>query len=211
MRDLLLLIFGAILGDFPMVLFDLKHNFYHLMTLIQYTKDTLKGTSDAGFNYYYLLPLWPIFAIFGAKVILKLFKFNKFSGAILLGVFIILNLTSKRIDMNFPTGMPLGLNISSISEASRLIAKDANSEFNVTEVLDFDKRAYVLRYYLEFVYHKKPLSEIEYENLDSLYVLAQKDYDFKKSNIWEVKAAGLNNINLLSDVGNGYAVYRLTE
>jgi hypothetical protein len=202
---------GMILANLPMLIFDIRHNFYNLTTLFQYFLDTLGGKSNATFAYYYLLPLWPVFAILGAYLLVRIIKWNKGFGAILISLYLYLNLTSPNVSFLNPTGMPEGLKTVDIDKASKIIAYDATKDFNVAEVLDFDKRAYVLRYFTEFKYGKKPMGETEYQNLQLLYVLSQKDYNFEKSGIWEITSGGKYKINKLSDIGEGYSVYKLTK
>jgi len=105
--------------------------------------------------------------------------------------------------------MPKGITINDIEKASKIIVGDAKGNFNVSEVLDFDKRAYVLRYFVEYKYGKKPLDEVSYVNLKLLYVLAQNNYDFKKSSVWEVNAGGSYKLDKLTDVGQGYSIFKL--
>lgn len=202
---------GMALGNLPMILFDIRHDFYNSLTLLQYLFDTLAGKSDAGFSYYYLLPFWPTFAVVLAFITIKLSKINKFLTIFILLPYLYLNLASPRSSFVSSYGMPEGLTISDIDKASELIAKDANSEFNVAEVLDFDKRAYVLRYFVEYKYGKKPLGETQYQNLNLLYVLSQKDYNFGTSDVWEIRAGGKYNQSKISDIGKGYAVYKLSK
>jgi hypothetical protein len=212
-KILVILLFGLgmILANLPMLIFDIRHNFYNLTTLFQYFLDTLGGRSNASFAYYYFLPLWPIFAIFGALILINIIKWNRTFGALIISIYIYLNLTSPNVSFLKPTGMPDGINVANIDNVSKLIANDAVGDFNVAEVLDFDKTAYVLRYFTEYRYGKKPQGETQYKNIKELYVLSQKNYNFDKSNIWEIYAGGKYNINLLSDVGMGYAVYKLTK
>ena len=204
-------ILGLILGNLPMLLFDIRHNFYELNTLFQYLVDTFRGKSDAGVVYYYFLPFWPIFAIVGGIIITKVFKWNKIVSLLIIVIYLYLNFVSQRVSFSSPTGMPSGIKISDINEASKIIADDVKGDFNVAEVLDFDKRAYVLRYFTEFKYGKKPLGETEYPNLKLLYVLSRKGYNFDESGVWEIYSGGKYKINLLSEVGNGYAVYKLSK
>lgn len=210
-KDLFLFIFGALLGNLPMVLFDLKHKFYETTTLFQFFIDTLKGNSDAGFSYYYLFALWPVFAILGGLFLFWLWRRSKAFAVIVIALYIFLNLSSKMLNWNSPTGMPIGITTKDVDHASRIIVGDVEGDFNVAEVLDFDKRAYVLRYFVQYKYGKKPLGDIEYTNLKNLYVIAQKDYNFRKSDVWEINAGGPYKISTLSDVGKGYVIYKLTK
>ena len=202
---------GVIIGNLPMVLFDLRHNFYNTRTLFQYFLDTLSGKSNASAAYYYFLPFWPVMAIAGGLILFLIWKRSKFFGASLLILYLFFNLTSVRVNLRAPTGIPEGTTTKDIDDASKAIAVDANGNFNVAEVLDFDKQAYTLRYFVEYKYGRKPLDVVSYQNLDLLYVLAPKGYDFKKSDVWEINAGGPYKISLLTDAGQGYAVYKLEK
>jgi len=173
--------------------------------------DTLHGKSGAGFAYYYLLPLWPIFSVVAAWLIIKLSRNNKFISISLLSLYILINLFSSKISWNTPIGMPQGLTVKDIASVAEKIFQDSKGDFNVAEVLDFDKRAYVLRYYLQYKDGKKPLGVTDYPNAGLLYVLSQKDYNFVTSDVWEVRAGGPYEISLLSDIGQGYAIYKLQK
>lgn len=202
---------GVAIVNLPMILFDLRHDFYNTRTYLTYLMDTIAGKSNAGFSYYYLLPFWPVAAIALGVVLTKIIRWNKFMGIIVIGVYLFLNLTSGKLNFSMPSGMPLGVKVSDIDSASRLIAGDAKGNFNVTEVLDFDKRAYVLRYFTEYIYGAKPLGVEEYKTPGTLYVLSLKNYDFTKSDVWEIKAGAPYKISYLTDVAEGYSIYRLTR
>lgn len=209
--EIFLFILGTILGNLPMVIFDLRHNFYETHTLLQYLIDTLAGKSGATFVYYYLLPFWPLAAIVAALLMFKIFECNKSICFLIILVYLFLNLSSQRVSFTNPTGMPKGIMTSDIASVSKVIANDAKGDFNVSEVFDFDKQAFVLRYFLEFKDGKTPLSVADYPNLKLLYVLSQKGYNFDKSGVWEVSSGGKYNVSLLSSVGNGYAIYKLKK
>lgn len=207
--DFVIFAVGAAVGELPAVIFDLRHNFYQVTTVWNYFLETLKGTSDATFNYYYFLALWPILAIVVGWIVLKLFKKSKVLGLIVLTLYIFLNLTSGKVNFNAPTGMPGGLRVEDVSKASQKIAQDASGEFNVAEVLDFDKRAYVLRYFLVYKYSKRPLGIEEYPSSKFLYVLAPDNFDFSSTNIWEINSGGPHNTIKLTNVGTGYQIAKL--
>lgn len=200
---------GVILGNLPMVLFDVRHNFYNFTALWGYAINTFKGVSDASFSYYYLLPFWPAAAIVAGYLLSKIYKFNKVLPFVLLTIYIFINISSTKISFQKPLGMPKGLVTADIARASKMIALDANTNFNVTEDLDFDKRAYVLRYYVEYVYGKKPLGEEDYVNPPVIYALLEKGYNFEKSRTWEIYAGGPYKTTRLSDIGEGYELYKL--
>lgn len=199
---------GLILLNLPAVIFDLRHDFFQLRTIAQYFLETLNGVTGQSFSYYYLLPIFPVLATLGGVVLQKTNKLLRLS--ILLG-YVALNFYLPGIDFNKSLGMPEGLSLRDIEKTAEVIKKDATKSFNVAEVLDFDKRAYVLRYLLQYQQSVTPLPETEYANLDTLYVLSTKDYNFGSSTVWELKASNFTEAQKLADVGEGYAVYKLTK
>lgn len=211
LKDILLILCGIFLGNMPMFIFDIRHDFYHMRTLYQYFVDTLAGRSDAALNYYYFLPFWPVFSLAFAWLVLKMIKYNKIIAAGILGIYIYLNLTSPRINFTMPTGMPPGIKISDMDAASKIVAQDASGNFNIAEVLDFDSRAYVFRYFLEYKYSKIPEDVESYPNAKTLYVMAPQGYNFGESQTWEVKSGWPYKTNKLAEVRGIYEVYKLTK
>ena len=67
-----------------------------------------------------------------------------------------------------------------------------------------------MRYFVKYNHGKDIESEEEYKNLDFLYVLAQKDFDFQNSNIWEIKTGWPYNASELIRL-NDYAIYKLEK
>lgn len=209
LMDFVLFGVGAAVGELPAVVFDIRHNFYQITTVWNYFTDTLHGASDATFNYYYFLALWPILAVVVGWFVLKLFKKRKALMGVVVGLYIFLNLISGKVNFYVPTGMPDGLRVKDVDSAAQKIAQDAAGEFNVAEVLDFDKRAYVLRYFLVYKYGEKPLDVEDYPDSRLLYVLAPDNFDFKTSDIWEVKSGGPYEVLRLTGVGTGYQIAKL--
>lgn len=107
--------------------------------------------------------------------------------------------------------MPVGIVTKDIDIASKKISDVLRGDFNVAEVLDFDKRAYVLRYFVEFKYGKRPLDEISYPNTPVLFVLSGKEYNYSKSDVWEINSGGPYKISKLTDVDLNYAIFRLQK
>jgi hypothetical protein len=202
---------GGALGNLPMLVFDARHDFYHIRTFFLFFVDTIHGTSGGNITYYQFLNFWPLFMLILGYLLFLLYKKNKIVSIFLLLVYLVLNIRSPIISFTKAVGMPDGIVAKDIDTASQKIATDSQGDFNVAEVLDFDKRAYVLRYFVQYKYGKKTLSEISYQNLGLLYVLAQKDYNFAKSDVWEINAGGPYKINIITDVGTGYAIYKLTK
>lgn len=198
----LLFAVGFVIGNLPMFIFDVRHDFYQSRTIFQYLIDTIHGTSDAGFAYYYLLPIIPVVAIFFGFLLSKI---NNYISLLLIIVYLYFNLNSA---LHIPNS---DLTVSQIDYTSRIIALDSKGDFNVVSDIDFDKRAYPIRYYLKYVYHKNVLGIDKYQNINLLYVLAPVNYNYKNSDTWEIKSGGNYKVTMLKNINNKYSLYKLTK
>jgi hypothetical protein len=207
----LLFSIGAIIGNLPMVLFDLRNNFYHFFTLAQYLNDTVKGVSDASFNYYYLLPLPSVLSILLGWLLYKIYQKSKMISIVLFICYFFFNLKSPLIDFKKPTGMPIGLTWKEIKQSAQVVANDKPENFNLAELLDFDTRGYILRYPVEYIYGYKPMGVEEYPNTKNLYVLSGNDYDYTNPKVWELQVMMPYDVKLMAKVNDDYGVYKITR
>ncbi len=202
---------GALAANFPMILFDLRHNWYHTRTLWQYSLETLKHPAQSGIHYYHFLYLWPIAALLGGLLLKKLFTKSPLVAVILVCGYLILNLTSPNVNLDRPMGMERGMNVEKFKKAAALIASDNPRNFNVAALLDFDSRAYPLRYLLQFVNGFTPEGVEEYPGAETLYVFAHAGYDFDQALAWEIKSYRPFVIKNVRSVDRQYSVYKLTR
>ncbi len=210
-KSILLLFIGAVVGDFTQVLFDLRHNFYHLNSLWRYALDTFSGKSDAGFVYYHFLEFWPVVMVITAVLLIYKYKVNNFLLFLLFGFYIYFNLSSSLVNFQKPVGMLDGLKYRDLKTASSIVATYASDNFNVVTLYDFDTRGYTLRYLVQQVYGKKPQNDISYKNVDEIFALAGNNYDFKNNNPWELNSFKPYNVVKLDDIGSGFGLYKLTK
>lgn len=182
----LLFLVGAVVGNLPMVAFDIKHDFYHLRVLWQYFLDTLSNPGQGLISYYHFLHFWPLLALLGGLTFNSLYRRFKYAAIGLMGLYISLNLFSPNIAFDKAIGMSEGLTYPKVEKVVKIIADDKPDQFNVATLLDFDTRAHPLRYLLEYRYNLYPMKVDEYPNSQLLYVLAKSDYDFNSSTTWEI-------------------------
>ena len=209
-KSLVLFLLGALIGNFTIIAFDVRHDFYHLRTLLEYSYDVFTGVGEKSIALFRLLNIWPLLAAVGGIALGRLFKKSRVLALSVLAIYIFLNLFSGLVDFSKPVGMPEGLFYKDILAASDMIAEDATyGSFNVSSLLDFDTRGYVLRYPLEFLYDRHPLGVEDYPVSDKLYVLAETNYNFDESGAWEVRIFDPFTVIKLGDVGQGYEVLRL--
>ncbi len=210
-KSMAIFILGGAIGDFPQVLFDVRHDFYHLTSLWQYALDTFSGTSDAGFTYYHFLMFWPVGILFLSLLVATIYKHNKVGAVVIIILYILLNLNSNLIDFNKPVGMEVGLNYKALKTTAKEIADNVGDKFNLVTLYDFDTRAYTLRYFVQYVYGKKPLNDVEYRTANEIFALAKYDYDFEKNNPWELNVFKPYNIEKIRPIGQGYYLFKLTK
>jgi len=224
LRDVLLFLIGFAVANFPIILFDVKHNLYYLRTFLQYFEDTIKNPGQSRLAYYQFLQFWPILAFLGGLIIdLFYSRFAKFRNICsrLLGymvivafvvLYVIFNLTSKKVSFVNAVGMSAGFNIIKLDVAARVISLDCPKDnFNVAMLLDFDSRAHPLRYLLNYRYRLKPKGIEQYSDIDTLYVIASSNYNFGEALAWEVKTFAPFKVHILKEIDQNYFVYKLVK
>lgn len=209
-RDIAALSLGFALASLPTIIFDIKHDFYHVRTLWQYLLDALNNPGISNFDYYHLLHFWPLLFIIGGMAVYLLYKQNRKLAFLILAVYLIFNLRSNLVSFTGAVGMPEGLNYPAVNRAAQIISNDQPDQFNVATTYDFDSRAHPLRYLLEFRYNKTPGGVTEYPQNENLYVLSVRDYDFTDAP-WEISSFNPQDIVVLSVINEDYSLYKLTK
>lgn len=202
---------ASVLGNFTMVIFDLRHNFYHLKTVWQYVLDTLNNPGQSSITYYHFLHFWPLICLVLGLIFEKIWNKNRFIALFFIVVYLYLNIFSSKVSFNKAIGMSDNLTWNKINFAANVIAKDKPVSFNVVSLLDFDARGYILRYPMEFIYGYKPLGVEDYPDASVLYVLSTVTYDFSKSATWEITSFKFKKVELLAKIDENYSVYKLTK
>ena len=202
---------GGVLGELPTALFDLRHNFYHLNTLWRYFLDAVSNPQASQISYYHFLALWPAAAIILGFILAKIFQGNRALGAFLVILYMAVNLSSARVSFGVPLGMPDSLTAKDLMLVAQEISDDKPEDFNVTVLMDFDFRGYSLRYPLEFIHGSVPMGVEEYPDARALYVLAGRDYNFDKPDLWEIRSFLPYEVAKMSDIKGSYGLYKLTK
>lgn len=211
-RHLVYFTAGAVIGNFPMVIFDIKHNFFHLVTLWQYFQDIINHRVTGFTTYYQFLHFWPIACLILGVTVYKVSQFSRFSALIILLTFAFTNLRSPYINLNRSTGMAPGLTLSSFEKVGQAIADDhPPRSFNLATLLDFDTQSHPLRYILAYEHNLKAQPVEQYADLEALYVFAPKDYDIVKPQVWELKIYLPYQVSRLPSPSADYSLYKLTK
>lgn len=206
-------LFGFFLGNFTRVIFDLKHDFYHLRTMWQFFLDAYVYHSVSGsVSYYNFLYLYPLFFLFLAFITLLLAEIHKPFALLPLLLFLYFNFSSPLFNLYRSTGMAPGMTLAKLEQAAAAIAADSPPEkFNVATLWDFDTRAHPLRYLLRYYYKYEPQNYENYADIAALYVFAPANYDIKDPEVWELKTFLPYQVKELPSSASGYRLYKLTK
>lgn len=210
-RDILVFLGGITLANTTSIIFDLKHDFYQVKTLWQYLLDTFSNPSQSHISYYHFIQYWPLLIIISALLFKRLIKFNKTLGLIILAFYLLINLTSSNVSLTRAVGMSSGMTFAKLDLAAKTIANDNPQNFNLVNLPDSDFRAYSLRYLVKNLYNKKPEDIENYQNISSLYVFANKDFNLKNPQPWEISIFDATKQKKLIDLDETYGVYKLTK
>src|SRR3989344_2459595 len=179
--DLVIYIVGLILGNWTMVIFDLRHDFYYFKTLWQYFLDALNNPGQSQISSYHFLQFWPIFFIILAILINRISEINKYLGIGILSAYLFFNLFSPKVSFSKAVGMSEGLNYKKIYLAAKTIAQNNPSSFNLVNLPDSDFRSYSLRYLVKYIFGKNPANMENYKDVNNLYVLSRSNFQLNNS------------------------------
>ena len=204
-----LYVVGALVGNFTMVVFDLRNNFYYTRTLWDYFLDTLHSKQNNVMYQYHFLNLWPIGILILAYLIYVVAKKNKYLAFASIAIYIVLNLVSPKI--SFKESEMHDVKYKTIVAAAKAIAEDNPSNFNIVDMPHLDFRAYRLRFLVEYKYKKPPQDVESYQNIDTLYVFNKGTLDLSKGQPWEITAFGGRKQSTVAKLADNFYVYKITK
>lgn len=211
LRDLAGHLGGLAAAASPLIIFDLRHNFYHTHTLWQYFLDTLSRPGQSQITYYHFLNLWPLILIILATILSRMItKKHLLLTALLIFIYLDLNFNSSRVSFNSAVGMPPEFTLATWETAAGLIAADNPSDFNVAALLDFDTRAHPLRYLLRYYYRLSPHAVTRYTDISRLYVVAEKTTSLSPVN-YELRGFATPREVLIHPLNSRYSLFTLIK
>lgn len=213
LKSTILFIIGFCLANITRVIFDIRHDFYHIRTLWQFFVDVYINHSISAVTYnYHYLHLFPIFCLLLAFFSVGLYKIKKPLVLIPILIYLYFNFTSPLFNLDKSLGMPNGLTLSSLESAASVIAADKPPvQFNVATLWDFDTRAHPLRYLLKYYHHIVPAPVENYKDVSAIYVFAPESRDIYNPDVWELNVFRPYKIISLSSSSYGYKLYKLVK
>jgi len=207
---------GAVFANLPFLLFELRHDFYNLRTLVfqfKYFKPSEGYTfSFRSQYYYYIFPFIPLIAkayALGLEKLKKIldFKILVVSQVVLMSAFFLYSLFGPQREALIN---PEGWTIERQKLAAGLIIEDNETGFEVATVIDSDTRAGELRWWLKRAGYE-PMSVIDYDKTDILYLVAPESRPPETETVWEVKSLRPFKIEKKIDLGEDFIFYKLVR
>lgn len=201
---------GVLIGDLPYFIFELRHDFYNLRTIIDNGVNPHGLTFLTPFYYYSFLPvfLWAaalIYFYIGKKISYQ----NRV--LILLVTFLLI------FKSNFPLpnrafGMPPGWTVTKQKYVANIICQDQDKKnFEVANIVSADFRAEELRWWTQEC-GSKSLPYDGYPTADTLFMI---DHGQTVNNTaikaWEVATMNPRKIEYSIDLGDGLWFYKITR
>jgi 4-amino-4-deoxy-L-arabinose transferase-like glycosyltransferase len=201
---------GVVIAESPLILFELRHDFYNLRTIIFQIKNfQLSAGYTFGVLHYYLFPLIPLICKFYGLGLEKLKTLINAKLVIALEIALIGYLLVISVQSNQElTYQPSGWSLKKQKQVIDLIIEDDEETFEVASIIGSDTRALDLRWWLR---QKgiEPLGVEEYNSAVVLYLVAPETRPPEKETVWEIQSLRPFRIAKQVDIGDGYIFYKL--
>jgi 4-amino-4-deoxy-L-arabinose transferase-like glycosyltransferase len=209
-KNWLLLGVGVVIVESPLILFELRHNFYNFRTIIFQIKNfQLSAGYTFGVLHYYLFPLIPLICKFYGLGLEKLKTLINAKLVIALEIALIGYLLIVSVQSNQElTYYPPHWSLEKQKQVIDLIIEDDEEIFEVATLINSDTRALELRWWLR---EKgiEPLGVEEYNQAVVLYLVAPESRPPEKETVWEIQSLRPFKIAKQVDLGDGYIFYKL--
>lgn len=214
-KNILLLLLGLIIGNLPIIIFELRHNFYNTKTLILFIKNRVLLGQDAGLTGYYgfsyIILLLSLIA-FCLKIIEK--KLGKKISLILLILVLSLILSKENYHAKIGIGMPTGWSVKKQKLIGDYIIKELRTDkitnYEVASAISSNLRGDDLRWWLIKAGYP-PLGYADYPKADILYLVAYDDLNVANSETWEITSLCPCIIEKKANFNDHILLYKITR
>lgn len=185
----LMLVLGIILAEIPFIIFELRHNFYNLNTIIFHLK---YGNFSQGYTfniwYYYVLPFLAPAAFLTGKFLYRIRKTKLYIVIITLlsGLCFYLMILAFGSQGQAAYHVP-GWSIATQKKVANIIIKEKEKDFEVAETISSDTQATDIRWWLKEA-GVKAMAVDQYKNAPVLYLVTTSDRPPETDTVWEVSS-----------------------
>jgi hypothetical protein len=203
---------GIAVAEFPLILFEIRHNFYNLRTIlfhIQYGQ--ISQGYKFGLVYYYAYSLLPFTVYVFGLILSKLRKRKYFNLIFVLGFAISAILLIQSLG---PSGRkplyPPGWSVQKQKDVAAVIINDHPTDFEVAETINADTRAMDLRWWLENA-GVSVMGFAGYSSSPVLYLVTTDKRPPEVDTVWEVSSMRPFRVEFKKDMGDGILLYKLVR
>lgn len=184
----MLVFIGFVLGDLPWFIFEIRHNFYNIKTMIYVF---LNSTSGSELTSHYFVFSLLIFLALGLLSLIKEIKNKNIGFGVLIVIFLGWQMIQTKIYKKYaPLDVIEGWNYKEQQKVADLMVKDGcPKNFNVAVTVQGDTRAYDIRYLLN-IRNCNPMGVEEYPRAEKLFLVAPFDRPPETETVWEVNCLG---------------------
>lgn len=203
---------GLLIGNLPIVIFDLRNHFYNTLTMLEFLTSLGQGTQKGGFtfeNYHFISLLVPAFLV-GGIVLDKLKKINIFIPVFILIAYLGYSAPLWNLNSPYPIEMASGWNYSGLKKAAAIIATDnPPAKYEIASIIDGETRSTNMRYLLTYLYRQPPMGVADYPQAEVLYVIARQDQDPVNYKVWEINTIKPVEVSATWPLQNDIYLYKL--
>lgn len=185
----LILILGIVLAEAPLILFEFRHGFYNINTIIFHFK---YGDFSQGYTfkiwYYYVLPFLALGAFLIGKLLYSIKKTKLYTVIVtlLFGSAFYLMVLAFGSQGQTAYHVP-GWSIATQKIVANIIIKDNEKDFEVAETISSDTRATDIRWWLRQS-GVKVMAVDQYKNAQVLYLVTTSGRPPETETVWEVSS-----------------------
>lgn len=203
-------LFGLLIGFSPIILFELRHNFHNLKTLIIIFG--AQGSINSGtLQLHYFFGLLPFTFFLISYLFNHLFKRRKVLVIMLSCSFILYSLIQILPNPKSGFTMPLEWNYTGILKTRDIILSEKRNEYNIVDLLTGDTRAYALRSLLTLS-GSPPKDVTLYPSSSSLFLYTREPIDaILAGSLWEIDSLKPLHVSKKWHIQNGIYLYLLEK
>lgn len=210
-KSLIALFFGFLLGFSPLIIFEFKHNFYNLRTILLILQQGNQKAFSWPLPSHYFLSFFPFLFLGGAIILERILKKSYLVGLGIILIFITYSLYQIIPQPESGFTMPKGWNYLGIKKAAKIIIQENKKNWNIVSLLSGDTRVYPLRYLLT-VAQKPPLDVNRYPQAEYLFVISQHNKEKTINNpVWEISSFCPCKLTKSWEIQNNIKLYLLKK
>ena len=183
----LILLFGAIIGFSPLIIFDARHDLYNLRIVWSFLRNE-RSSFPLVLHFYYFISILPLILYLLAEILSRLVGSSRLKFILVIFLLIISGMIFTYSSPSHGFGMVSNWNYPKELRISQIIHQEKKGAYNLVDIHTGDTRAMAIRYLLTVV-NDAPQSVTDYPSSDTLFVYsALTAKEITSGDLWEINA-----------------------